>query len=253
MSWFEHGTSRIYYEESGSGDPVLLLPGITDSIANHALLRESLAPKYRVIAADLPGSGRSEPQPRKYTATYYEDDARSLVALLQKIADGPVHLVGFSDGGEDALLMAAQAPEVARSVFAWGAAGFVSDPSGQLREGFQNVVDHPTPPWKQYSEYLVATYGAANARAMTQSFVKAISAIIEAGGDISRSKVGAITCPVLLITGEHDMFVSKALIDELADRIRTAETIEVEGVGHDVHVARPQWFVHAALDWLAKH
>ncbi|MEA2575852.1 MAG: hypothetical protein QOH93_3150, partial [Chloroflexia bacterium] len=27
MAWFEHGTSRIYYEESGDGDPVLLLPG----------------------------------------------------------------------------------------------------------------------------------------------------------------------------------------------------------------------------------
>jgi len=253
MSWFEHGTSRIYYEESGNGDPVLLLPGITDSIANHALLRESLTPKYRVIAADLPGSGRSEPQPRKYTATYYEDDARSLVALLQKTADGPVHLVGYSDGGEVALLMAVQAPKLARSVLTWGAAGFVSDPTGQLRDGFQNVVDHPTPPWKQYSGYLVATYGEANARATTQSFVKAISAIIAAGGDISRSKVGAITCPVLLIAGEDDVFVSNALIDELAARIHTVETVEVEGVGHDVHVARPQWLVHAVLDWLAKH
>jgi hypothetical protein len=30
MPWLEHGTSRIYYEESGSGDPVLLLPGFSD-------------------------------------------------------------------------------------------------------------------------------------------------------------------------------------------------------------------------------
>jgi valacyclovir hydrolase len=210
-------------------------------------------PRYRVIAADLPGSGYSEPQPRQYTAGYLSDDARSLSALLQNVADRPAHLVGFSDGGEVALLMASQAPEVARSVLTWGAAGFVSDPSGQLREVFHNVVDRPTPPWKQYSEYLVATYGAANARAMTQSFAKAISAIIEAGGDISRSKVGAIACPVLLITGEHDMFVSKALIDELAVCIRIAETIEVKRAGHDVHNAQPQWFVQTVLDWLTKH
>jgi pimeloyl-ACP methyl ester carboxylesterase len=253
MPWFEHGTSRIYYEESGSGDPVLLLPGFSDTIAGHLLLRETLRPHYRVIAADLPGSGRSEPQPRQYSASYFDDDARSLIALLQKVAGRPTHLVGFSDGGENALLIAAQAPEVARSVFTWGAAGVVSDPSGQLREAMRNVVDRPIPPMEQYREYLVATYGEANARAMTRSFATALGAIIEAGGDISRSKVAAITCSVLLIAGEHDMFVSKTLLDELAGNIPTAETMVVEGVGHDLHIARPEWFVQTALDWLKGH
>jgi pimeloyl-ACP methyl ester carboxylesterase len=66
MSSFDHGTSRIYYEESGSGDPVLLLPGFAGSIEEFSSLREALATGgYRVIAADLPGSGRSEPQPRR--------------------------------------------------------------------------------------------------------------------------------------------------------------------------------------------
>jgi valacyclovir hydrolase len=62
---------------------------------------------YKVIAAGLPGSGRSEPLPRAYTATYYEDDARSFTALLEHLETGPAYLVGFSDGGEVALLMAA--------------------------------------------------------------------------------------------------------------------------------------------------
>jgi pimeloyl-ACP methyl ester carboxylesterase len=196
MSWFEHGPSRIYYEESGSGDPLLFLPGFSESIAGHALLRESLVTRYRVIAADLPGSGCSEPQPRQYTAGYLLDDARSLGALLQKVADRPAHLVGFSDGGEVALLMASQVPEIARSVLAWGAAGFVSDPSGQLCEAMHNVVDRPTPPWKQYSEYLIATYGVANARAMTRSLAKAISATIEAAATsvVRRSAVLPAQC-----------------------------------------------------------
>ena len=104
MAWFEHGTSRIYYEEQGTGDPVLVLPGFAGSIEEFAALREALVTAgYRVIAADLPGSGRSEPQPRAYTATYYEDDARSFAALLQHLATGPAHLIGFSDGGDDLL------------------------------------------------------------------------------------------------------------------------------------------------------
>ena len=68
MAWFEHGASRIYYEEQGSGTPVLVLPGFAGSIEEFAALREAIvAAGYRVIAADLPGSGRSEPQPRVRT------------------------------------------------------------------------------------------------------------------------------------------------------------------------------------------
>ena len=108
MAWFEDGSSHIYYEDTGgAGETVLFLPGLTDSIEGHSPLREALqAAGYRVIAADLPGSGRSQPQPRIYTATYFEDDARSFAALLKHVAVEFVHLVGFSDGGEVAILMA---------------------------------------------------------------------------------------------------------------------------------------------------
>jgi len=116
MAWFEHNASRIYYEEHGSGDPVLLLPGFAGSIEELSALQEALATRNRVITADLPGSGRSEPQPRVYPATYYADDARSFVALLEHLMTGATHLVGFSDGGEVALLMAAFTPVLARSV-----------------------------------------------------------------------------------------------------------------------------------------
>jgi len=252
MSWFEHSTSRIYYEEYGTGDPVLLLPGFAGSVEQLSALRETLAASYRVIAADLPGSGRSEPQPRAYTASYFEDDARSFAALLQHLETGPAHLIGFSDGGEVSLLMAALTPSVARSVVTWGAAGTLSDPDGHLREAMYNVVDHPIPPLQQFREYLIATYGEANARAMTQSEVGALTDIIEAGGDISLSKAGNITCPVLIIVGEHDIFVPVALASQLAARLRTAEVREAEGAGHDVHNDRPEWLAQTLLDWLQR-
>jgi pimeloyl-ACP methyl ester carboxylesterase len=69
VAWFGDDESRVYFEESGTGDPVLLLPGWGGSIEELAPVREALAPKFRVIAADVPGSGRSGPQPRTYTST----------------------------------------------------------------------------------------------------------------------------------------------------------------------------------------
>ncbi len=255
MAWFEHGTSRIYYEAQGSGDPVLVLPGLFGSIEEFSGLRDALVVAgYRVIAADLPGSGRSEPQPRAYTASYFEEDAHAFVALLQHLASAPAHLMGFSTGGEISLLMAALTPEVARSVVTWGAAGVLNDPSGQLRETMYHVVDHPIPPLEQFRDSLVSTYGEANARAMTQSVVAAMSDIIkQSGGELSRSKAETITCPVLLIAGEHDLFAPPVLASELAARIRAAEVLVAEGTEHNTYMDRPNWLTHTILDWIGKH
>ncbi len=254
-SWFESGTSRIYFEESGSGDPILLMPGFSMSITGLLTLRQALVDGgYRVFAADLPGSGRSLPQPRQYTASYFEDDARSFNAFLQELAIAPAHIMGFSDGGEVALNMAELNPNIARSVVTWGAAGVLNDPSGKLREIMFNIVDNPIPPLKQFRDSLVAQYGEANARAMTQSHVRAIGSIIESsGGNLSFSKAGTITCPVLLIAGEQDMFVSKALLSQLAGRIHDAKVIVAESAGHDVHNDSPEWFAQTILDWLKRH
>lgn len=256
MAWFEHGTSRIYYEDTGSGgEPVLLLPGLTDRIEHHMPLRDALmAAGYRVIAADLPGSGRSQPQPRHYTASYYEDDARTFVALLHSLGVVPVHLLGYSDGGEASLLLAALFPNAPRSVTVWGAAGVIHDPTGQLREAYYNVVDNPIPPMQDYSQYLIATYGKDNARATTQSAATAFSQIVEQrGGDISRSKADRIICPVLLVAGEHDPFASPALIAQLAARIKNVTTIEAKGVGHTDYYAHTGWLAQTILDWLKQH
>ena len=149
--------------------------------------------------------------------------------------------------------MAALAPGIVRSVVTWGAAGTISDPGGHLVEAMYNVVDHPIPPLQGFRDYLVSTYGEANARAMTQSMATAKTNLIEAGGDVSLSKAGNITAPVLLIAGEHDIFAPPALASEFAARVRTAEVLVAEGAEHNVYADRPEWLTQKILDWLGKH
>lgn len=251
MTWFEHGTSRIYFEEQGSGDPVLLLPGAFGSIEELSPLREALASRFRVIAADLPGSGRSGPQPREYPATYFADDSRSFGALLEQTTSGPAHLVGFSDGGEIALLMAATNPARARSVATWGSAGALPPSQRPLAQMMGTVVDDPIEPMRGFSEYLKATYGEDNARAATQNFTKAMLAIMDSGGDISLSLAGDIKCPVMLIVGANDFMALPAFVNDLGARINDAKVVEVEGAGHAVHHEKSEWLTETVCDWLA--
>lgn len=253
MPWFAHEGFDIHYKDSGSGVPVLLLPGITDSISNHKALSDRLASHYRVIAADLPGSGRSKPQPRRFHPGYYDDDARLFIALLRKLELPRVHLVGFSDGGEVALLMAVFSPGLIRSVLTWGAAGAVSDPEGRIVSAFRGLWDNPVAGFQDYRDHLAAIYGEPVGRETTQSFADAWEAIAAAGGDISRGRADQIACAVLLIFGENDFFISRALVNDLASRIAGCEVIEVEAAGHGVHEDRPDWFAKTVVEWLDRH
>lgn len=253
MAWFEHGTSRIYYEEEGSGDPVLLLPGITLSIEDLQHIRQALVPRYRVIAADPPGSGKSEPQPRQYPASYFHDDSRSFLALLDRLGASPAHIVGFSDGGEYALVMAELKPAAVRSIVAWGAAGIVAV-SPEFLEAFGQVVDDPIPELEEHSTYLKGAYGEESARLTVQSAARAFGAMMDAGGDISRKRAGEIVCPALLIAGEHDsMFAPPAVVSELAGAMQRAEFIEAKDADHAVHRDKPDWLTKTIVDWLAHH
>jgi valacyclovir hydrolase len=246
LVWFEHGTSRIYYEDEGNGDPLLLIPGWGGSIQELGPIRQALAPHYRVIAADPPGSGQSGPQPREYTDSYFEDDSRSFLALLEGLRASPAHLVGFSDGGEAELK-----PIAVRSIVTWGSAGQLVAPPGML-EAFGQMVDNPIPPLQDFSNYLKGMYGEDNARIMAQTEAKAVGAIIDAGGDISRKRAGEIACPALLITGEQDFFAPPPLVSEMAGAMQHAEFIEAKGAGHDVHHASPDWLAKTIVDWLAE-
>jgi valacyclovir hydrolase len=250
MAWFDHGETHIYYEESGTGVPVLLLPGWGGTIDELAPLREALAPKFRVIAADLPGSGKSAPQPRTYTPTYYQQDAQAFLSLLDAIGASPAHLIGFSDGGEYALLMAEMKPDAVRSLVTWGSAGSLGN-NVQMADVMASVVDNPIPPMADFSAYMKATYGEANARVMTQSAAKSFRAIMEAGGDVSRSRAAGISCPALLITGEHDLLASPELVSDMARAIPEGMFIEAKGAGHPVHHEQTAWLIETVVGRLS--
>jgi pimeloyl-ACP methyl ester carboxylesterase len=250
MAWFEHDGFRIRYEEHGHGDPVLLLPGLGGRVEELASVVDGLSPEFRVVAADLPGSGESEPLPRDYSPDYYQQDARTFAAFVERVIRGPANLGGFSDGGEVALLMAIQDPAIARSVATWGSAGFVPPEAAGMAEALSEVVDHPMPGMEPVRDYFVAAYGEENARRTTRSVAAALSGIIAAGGSISRDRASAIACPALLIAGERDELAPPVLVRDLASRIPGAQAVIAHGAGHGVSWDQPEWLKATLLAFL---
>jgi valacyclovir hydrolase len=252
MAWHGPPGRQLYYEDSGRGDAVLLMPGWGGSIADLGRLRRDLADGFRVVVIDLPGSGRSQPQPRRYTPGYYHEDAVVLLGLLDALGIGAAHLAGFSDGGEEALLMAGLRPGCALSVFTWGAIGQIAASPADLDE-LAAAITSPSDALAPLAAYLTAAYGAANATIMTQTWSSAMRGILDAGGDISRSLAPRIRCPALLVAGTYDKFCSPEKTGELAEVIPRGHFAEARGAGHDIHISHGDWLSATALRWLGGH
>jgi pimeloyl-ACP methyl ester carboxylesterase len=102
-------------EHPGEATPTVWLhQGVGSTRAWDAFL-PAAADGRRAFAYDRRGFGRS-PHQRRLTSQMFDEDVDDLRALLDERGQGRVHLVGHSDGGTVALLLAARAPEVVASV-----------------------------------------------------------------------------------------------------------------------------------------
>jgi pimeloyl-ACP methyl ester carboxylesterase len=102
-SYVEIEGSRIHYMVKGSGQPLLLIHGIGQSMYAWRCNFNELAQNYKVIALDLPGFGYSEYIDMEY---YPENVAEFLKAFMDAINVKQAHVAAFSTGCIYALALA---------------------------------------------------------------------------------------------------------------------------------------------------
>ncbi len=85
-----------YYEEAGTGEPLVLIMGLSGDLQGWALTAPALARHFRVITYDNRGAGRTSAPDRPYTIAGMADD---LAALLDALKIDKAHILGFSMGG----------------------------------------------------------------------------------------------------------------------------------------------------------
>jgi pimeloyl-ACP methyl ester carboxylesterase len=103
---------ELPYEESGSGEPVLLVPGTGFGRATWGEFGELLARRRRVIAYERRGFGSAAPEEARNMRVHAED-ARS---ILERARALPADVVAWSGGGLAALALAAENPDAVRSL-----------------------------------------------------------------------------------------------------------------------------------------
>ncbi len=229
----------IAYHDVGSGLPLLLMHGFTGTARSHlGLLIDELSPDYRIIAPDLRGYGASRPPNRNFPPDFYQRDADDMAELLDMLRPEPVVVMGFSDGAESALLLAARRPDLVRGVVAWGVSGVISQ---AMVDAVQDWL--PVSAWGErraaWRDEIIALHGREQLEPMIEGWVRAAEAILSAGGDICLSAAPHIRCPVLLINGDGEKNNLPEDVQRLAAAIPNCQLVFVANSGHTIQEDQP--------------
>ncbi|HEX6606405.1 MAG TPA: alpha/beta fold hydrolase [Chloroflexia bacterium] len=245
--------ANIYYEEAGTGTPLLLLHGLLETGGSHAHLMQTLARHYRVIAPDLRGYGRSGPEPRTFPPDVYERDTADMAALLDHLGIAQAVVMGVADGAEIALLLPIRHPELVRAVVAVSVTGALHPSLLDVLPTLDTWDTAPAPDDTSPRADAIREYGLDGARAIWRGWAGAVRDRIAAGGNISMAEAGRITCPVLIINGADDTLNTPAMSHALAQAIPNAELHLVADVDQQIYNKRRQWLADFVLTWLAAH
>jgi len=246
--------AKLFYESTGAGEPILLIPGLGLDHAYYRLGAPLLAKRMQVIAVDPRGIGRSTKSPPPYSVEGWADD---FALMIEKLGFGPIHVLGSSLGGSMALALAQRHPGRVKSLIVVG--GFSElDRAAELnfrlrlrligKLGMSDEVADYMGLWTLTRKFINSDAGfavmRANQQIIRQNSAETYGAFVEAllrwgrcqPGQENESKftklLGSIKAPTLVITSDNDHLIPKELSDLIAARVSGAKLVVMPGAGH---------------------
>jgi len=259
---------ELTYIERGSGPVVILLHGGQADYRAWDYAMEYLSKSYRVISYsrryNYPNKNPISGNPH---SAYVEAD--DLAAFIDALKLKRVHLVGTSIGAYTALIYAVRKPAnvITLSIAEPNIHAWVKD-----TEAFKDFYNHAWLPAASAfrsgddaagMRFLVDKFGAPGtfdrmppaAREMAMhnaKFFKAATLSTDHSPDIEKRKVRRLKMPVLLIHGEKTGAMTRAIVEEFAKVMPTAERVEIKGAGHGSPREKPQEFIEAVGEFIQR-
>jgi pimeloyl-ACP methyl ester carboxylesterase len=272
MPEIEIAGAKLYYEVSGAGEPILLIPGLGMDHTYYRLGAPLLSRSMQVLAVDPRGIGRSTKSPPPYAVEAWADD---FAVLIDRLGFGPIHVLGSSLGGAMALALARRHPGQLKSLTVVG--GFSElDRATELnfrlrlrliqKLGMSDEVADYMGLWTLTRKFINSEAGYATMRA-NQANIRAnsaeiYSAFVEAllkwgrceSGQEQEPKfttlLGTIKLPTLVVTSDNDHLIPKELSDLIAARIAGAKLVVMPSAGHIPFMEQPDEVVRIVLEFI---
>lgn len=220
----------LFYEERGTGFPLVLLHGNGESHEYFARQMEVFSQHFRVLAPDTRGHGCSPRGEGAFTLRRFADD---LYDFLRARGIARAHILGFSDGGNIALYFALAHPEMVDHLILNGAN---LCPAG-VKQRYQ---------WPNEIGYRVAKAFAGKSE-QARLHVETLALMVNEP-DLTPEQLHTLPMPTLVLAGTRDM-IRRAHTEEIARAIPHATVVFLSG-NHFVAAGNPKAFNAAVLDFL---
>jgi pimeloyl-ACP methyl ester carboxylesterase len=180
---------KMYTEVYGSGPPLLMIHGNNGDMSAFSENVPYFATHYKVILADSRSQGRSLDPDHPLTFEMMADDYS---ALLDAMHISSAYVIGWSDGGINALLLAIRHPEKVKRLASTGANLWPT--ADAFQPGFWNDEK------KEYDAGLHKAYSTAKERNDRKLFL-----LDWQEPHITLAQLHTIQAPSLIICGDHDL------------------------------------------------
>ncbi len=251
---------RLHYIERGRGLPVVLLHGFPFDLRIWNAQLDSLSNRFRVIAPDFPGFGRS-PVARPFSIVSLADEIRQLLIQIDAL---PCVLGGLSMGGYVALAFESQYPGDLLGLMLIDTRAEADSPEGRQNRnkmielvrasGSRAIADQMLPKLladtaDQRRPGIVANLRQIMEACPAQTIQDALTAMRDR--DDYRPRLQSIRVPTLLVAGEEDGLTPPSLAKETASRIPCSHVAIIPESGHMTPMEQPALLSEAIGRFLA--
>jgi pimeloyl-ACP methyl ester carboxylesterase len=259
---------ELEYEATGSGEPVLLISPVLADGFLPLVSEPALADRYQLIRYHKRGWVGSTHTTSPVSVAAHATDA---AGLLDHLGVPRAHIVGHSSGAAVAAQLALDHPEMVRSLillelsllslsrgeafFQQAGPAFSAYESGDHEEALSTFMDVVSglerATWRSVLEERVPGAEAQALKDVDTFFGVELPALTE--WEFGTEEAAVIACPVLSVLGTntHPLWVEVAAF--LRSSLPHVEECSIEGVGHLLHIERPEPVAAALAQFLAHH
>ena len=221
---------KHFYVEKGQGDPIILMHGNGEDCSIFSGQIDVFAQHYHVYAMDTRGHGQTPRGDKPFTIRQFADD---LLGFMDENQIEKAHVLGFSDGGNIAMIFAMKYPERVDRLILNGA--------NLTPAGVRRSIQIPIEIGYRIAKLFSGKSDSAKANAE-------MLGLMVNDPNVRPEELEAIRAKTLVIAGTKDM-ITESETKRIAERIPDSKLVFIEG-DHFIAKKKPDEFNQAVLEFL---